>query len=50
MPKALSFMGMVLAVARKAALPIKMAGRLKPGNDGGRHRLPTRPCNCRLSV
>jgi len=28
-------MGMVLAVDRKAASPIKMAGRLKSGNDGG---------------
>jgi len=28
-------MGMVLAVDRKAALPMKMAGRLESGNDGG---------------
>src|SRR5262249_1644154 len=41
--------GVVLAVDRKAALPIKMAGRLKSGNDGGWHRLATRSCNCRLS-
>jgi hypothetical protein len=34
MPKALSFMGVVLAADRKASLPIKMAGRLKSGNDG----------------